>query len=191
MKFIISESAGRNQAWFDKLSRKDQKAYLEKHPKSKFGKKAAKPSSGAHKAVQPKAAKAAKVAPTKSAQKSVIVDPKKRAFKNKLDALRQKLATAKPEDIAKIRLQIKKVRDQIAASNNPKYTHTLLNGGKFDVKKNGKSVLTFTPSQHASTVKRLDESQHPGLKDHLGNMMKNGALKQQRDQEKLQKSRRR
>lgn len=186
MKFIISESAGRNQAWFDNLGRKEQKAYLEKYPRSKFGKKTAKTTPS-----KVKVSKTAKSPIKRPAQKTVTQDPKMRTIKNKLDALRQRLATAKPEDIAKIRLQIKKVRDQIAAFNNPKYTHTLLNGGKFDVKKNGKSIMTFTPSQHTSTVKSLDESQHPGLKNHLSSMIENGALKQQRDQEKLQKSRKR
>lgn len=35
-KIMISLS-GRNQAWFDKLSKRDQKEYLKAHPKSKFG----------------------------------------------------------------------------------------------------------------------------------------------------------
>jgi hypothetical protein len=34
-KIMISLS-GRNQAWFDKLSKRDQKEYLKAHPKSKF-----------------------------------------------------------------------------------------------------------------------------------------------------------
>lgn len=35
-KIMISLS-GRNQVWFDKLSKRDQKEYLKAHPKSKFG----------------------------------------------------------------------------------------------------------------------------------------------------------
>lgn len=125
MKFIISESAGRNQAWFDNLGRKEQKAYLEKYPRSKFGKKTAKTTSS-----KVKVSKTAKspikrpAAKPRSADKVVKpvaskLDSKTQAIKNKLDALRQKLATAKPEDIAKIRLQIQKVREQIAKAKKP------------------------------------------------------------------------
>lgn len=40
-KIFISLS-GRNQAWFDKKSKKEQAEYLKAHPKSKFGKGTAK-----------------------------------------------------------------------------------------------------------------------------------------------------
>lgn len=36
MKILISMSAGRSQAWFDSLTKKEQKAYLAEHPNSKF-----------------------------------------------------------------------------------------------------------------------------------------------------------
>src|SRR5574343_372489 len=38
MELFISTSAGRTQAWFDSLKPAEKKAYLAKHPKSKFGK---------------------------------------------------------------------------------------------------------------------------------------------------------
>ncbi len=101
MKILISESAGRNQAWFDNLSKKEQKAYLANHPRSKFGvskKASAKP-----------AAKPAAKAKTTAAKPAV-----NQTVKNKLDALRKKLATAKPADLPNIRKQIQAVREQIA-----------------------------------------------------------------------------
>ena len=39
MKILISISAGRGQAWFDNLTKKEQKAYLAKYPNSKFAAK--------------------------------------------------------------------------------------------------------------------------------------------------------
>lgn len=110
MKILISESAGRNQAWFDNLAKKEQKAYLAAHPRSKFGagkKASAKPAAKAPAAKAP-AAKAK--APAAKAKAPAV----NQTVKNKLDALRKKLATAKPADLPNIRKQIQKVREQIA-----------------------------------------------------------------------------
>lgn len=49
MKIIISESAGRNQAWFDAQTKIVQRQYLADHPNSKFvAKKSAAAKSGVH-----------------------------------------------------------------------------------------------------------------------------------------------
>ena len=113
MRVFISES-GRNQAWFDRLGKKEQRAYLEAHPHSKFGKKTAeqKPK---------KKSKGKKAELDMATLKGVKPDASKPMrnmlpFKNKLDALRKRLAKARPEDIPKIRLLIQQVREQIAAA---------------------------------------------------------------------------
>lgn len=98
MKIIISESAGRTQAWFDNLSKRDQKAYLEAHPNSKYRK--AKPVKSQPKSAAPK------------------LNAKTQNIKNKLDALRKKLATAKPDELPGIRKQIQAAREQIAATKS-------------------------------------------------------------------------
>lgn len=215
MKFVISESAGRTQAWFDNLSRREQKAYLESHPNSKYSKPSAKTGGSKTSAEKFKTAKSLneqygagtsgkfvksdgqfylnhdvhhanrtaakkvlseglgiKLSPAdhvdfsklrtahslekfvhdKAKQRGVKVPKglpekfaktlihgdsaksrvlkakpapkpgaKTQTFKNKLDALRQKLATAKPEDIVNIRFQIQKIREQIAASKYPSF----------------------------------------------------------------------
>lgn len=112
MRVFISES-GRNQAWFDRLGKKEQRAYLEAHPHSKFGKKTVeqKPK---------KKFKSKKAELDMATLKGVKPDAsgmmRMLPFKRKLDALRKRLSKARPEDIPKIRLLIQQVREQIAAA---------------------------------------------------------------------------
>lgn len=112
MRVFISES-GRNQAWFDRLGKKEQRAYLEAHPHSKFGKKTAeqKPKKKSKsKKAELDMATLNGVKPDASDMRNML------PFKRKLDALRRRLSKARPEDIPKIRLLIQQVREQIVAA---------------------------------------------------------------------------
>lgn len=77
-KVMISLS-GRNQNWFNGLSKKEQSTYLKTHPKSKFGpgaKPKAKPKAGAKPAAKKAAVKAKPKAGAKPATKKAGVKKK-------------------------------------------------------------------------------------------------------------------
>jgi hypothetical protein len=73
-----STSSGRGQAWFNSLTKKQQKEYLALHPKSKFGKPAAK---------SVKTSKLSKVSP-KHKSHEFDSDAQEDAFFSKFDKLR-------------------------------------------------------------------------------------------------------
>lgn len=85
-KIMISLS-GRNQAWFDRLSKRDQKEYLKAHPKSKFGPGAKTTTkTKATQATKPVAKKVASKAPAKTSAKKKATSVKSVQRKSKPSA---------------------------------------------------------------------------------------------------------
>ena len=70
----------------------------------------------------------------------------------------------------------------LSISADAKFTHSQTMGGQFSIKKNGKPVLIYTPTQHASTVKRLLKEGQTDLVQYLETLKASGAVKQQKEQ---------
>lgn len=80
-KIFVSLS-GRNQAWFDKKSKKEQSEYLKAHPNSKFGSKSKTPAKKS--AAKPVTKKMAKAVTKKAAPKTTKkAAPKKKRVQRK------------------------------------------------------------------------------------------------------------
>lgn len=102
-KVMISLS-GRNQAWFDKKSKKEQTEYLAKHPNSKFGKGQARRAKKVK--VDPKAPKAKPAGSKKTIAKKAAgtkrpsLDAKPTSARKKKAASKKKPAPKKKPEVA-------------------------------------------------------------------------------------------